>query len=167
MANNAQTHDKMNTYEEKLPHWEQKLSIFLGEVHHHMWEPFLMNNYCSYLPSYLSQIWLKLVFEVAKLGSIPSWYPKTRFLVGSQMGPQEIPCCKVMSGSFERTLSPINFGTWTIPMSGSIILVVVSSMLLLWSVVTMLSSTLDRSDLEINWPFFAKPHLTFSAYLSS
>jgi hypothetical protein len=163
---NAQTHDIMNTHEVKLPHWKQKLSDFLGEVHHHLWESFLMNNYCDYLLSYLFHIWLKSMSKVVKLGSIPSWYQKVGLSIGSQMGPQETPCCNVMGISLEKG-SPINFVGWTIPLFDSIFSIMISSMSLLWNVVIMLSSTLDKSDSEIDWPFLAKLHPTFSTYFLS
>lgn len=38
------------------------------------------------------RILFKLVSEAIELGSIPSWYQKARFLVGSQIGSQETPC---------------------------------------------------------------------------
>jgi len=63
------------------------------------------------------QIWLKLVSGTIMLSNIPSWYQKVGFFIGSQMDPQEIPCCNVMGVKLKRA-SPINFDSWIIPMFG-------------------------------------------------
>ncbi len=62
-----------------------------------------------------SHVWLKSIFGAVGLGSIPSWYQKVGFFIGSHMGSQETPCCNVINISFGKG-SPINFGSWIVSM---------------------------------------------------
>ncbi len=137
-----------NTYKklflvQQLCIWgEIALTRFFDEVHHWPWKSFLMNDNYNCLPRYLFPKGaltfpniLRPVFEMAKLGSIPSWYQKVGFPIGSQMVPQETQCCNVTNVSLERG-SPINSSGWTTLMSNSIFLVVVSKASLLWNAMT-------------------------------